>query len=365
MHRPWLPLLLAAVSAWPALPAHANHESAPTILNQFRALSPRLHVLKPAPAVRALPVSTDEAARLRINADAQAMVAKNFSVVVIDKGELLAEAYGHGATAESALNSYSMAKSLTALAVGEALCAGKIKSLDDKAASYVPALEGAAYGAASIRHLLSYTSGAKDPGGNGYSGIHHVSDMLAVTNHRLSLLDLALRHGQSSSFKPGEKFIYNGLDSETLSLVLRAATGMSLPKWFETTVWHKAGAQYPAGWYMDREGNGIGEMLVLATTRDYARVGVYVLERLTNASADSCMNDFMKEAARPLIAKGYWDSAPQFGLGLHVGADGNTWFFGHSAQRVGINVKTGRVVATNGFSEWPGTDALARRLLNP
>ena len=105
MHRPWLPLLLAAVSAWPALPAHANHESASTILNQFRALSPRLHVLKPAPAVRALPVSTDEAARLRINADAQAMVAKNFSVVVIDKGELLAEAYGHGATAESALNS--------------------------------------------------------------------------------------------------------------------------------------------------------------------------------------------------------------------------------------------------------------------
>jgi CubicO group peptidase (beta-lactamase class C family) len=286
-------------------------------------------------------------------------------VVVIDKGELLAEAYGHGATAESALNSYSMAKTLTALAVGEALCAGKIRSLDDKAASYVPALEGTAYGAASIRHLLSYTSGAKDPGGDGYSGIHNVPDFLAVTNYRISLLDLALRHGQNSSFKPGEKFIYNGLDSETLSLVVRAATGMSLPKWFEATVWHKAGAQHPGGWFVDREGNGIGEMLVLATTRDYARVGVYVLERLTSASADGCMNDFMKEAARPLIARGYWDSAPQFGLGLHVGADGNTWFFGHSAQRVGINVKTGRVVATNGFSEWPGLDALARRLLNP
>ena len=67
MHRPWLPLLLAAVSAWPALPAHANHESAPAILNQFRVLGPRLHVLKPAPSVRALPVSTDEAARQRID----------------------------------------------------------------------------------------------------------------------------------------------------------------------------------------------------------------------------------------------------------------------------------------------------------
>jgi CubicO group peptidase (beta-lactamase class C family) len=344
---------------------HASHDSAPTILNQFKVFSPRLHVLKPAPNVRALAASTDEAARQRISADVEVVASQNFSLVVIEKGELLTEAYGHGATAESPLNSYSMAKTLTALAVGEAICAGKIKSLDDNAASYVPALQGTAYGTASIRHLLSYTSGAKDPGGDGYLGIHNVPDFLAVTSHRISLLDLVLKHGQSSSFKPGEKFIYNGLDSETLSLVVRAATGMSLPKWFEVTVWHKAGAQYPAGWFVDRQGNGIGEMLVLATTRDYARVGVYVLERLTNASADSCMNDFMKEAARPLIAKDYRDAAPQFGLGLHVGADGNTWFFGHSAQRVGINAKTGRVVATNGFSEWPGMDAMARRLLNP
>jgi CubicO group peptidase (beta-lactamase class C family) len=365
MLKPWFSLLLAAVAAWPAIQAHASHESAPAILNQFKVLSPRLHVLKPAPNVRALPASTAEAARQRISADVEMMASRNFSLVVIEKGELLVEAYGHGATAESPLNSYSMAKSLTALAVGEAMCAGKIKSLDDKAAIYVPALQGTAYGASSIRHLLSYTSGAKDPGGDGYSGIHNMPDFLAVASHRISLLDLALKHGQSSSFKPGEKFIYNGLDSETLSLVVRAATGMSLPKWFEVTVWHKAGAQYPAGWFVDRQGNGIGEMLVLATTRDYARVGVYVLERLTNASADSCMNDFMKEAARPLIAKDYRDAAPQFGLGLHVGADGNTWFFGHSAQRVGINAKTGRVVATNGFSEWPGMDAMARRLLNP
>jgi len=365
MRKPWFSLLLAAVVAWPAMQVHASHDSAPTILNQFKFFSPRLHMLKPAPNVRALPLSTDETTRQRINADAELMASKNFSLVVIEKGELLAEAYGNGATAESPLNSYSMAKTLTALAVGEAICAGKIKSLDDKAASYIPALQGTAYGAASIRHLLSYTSGAKDPGGDGYSGIHNVPDFLAVLSHRISLLDLALRHGQSSSFKPGEKFIYNGLDSETLSLVVRAATGMSLPKWFEATVWHKAGTQYPAGWYVDREGNGVGEMLVLASTRDFARVGVYVLERLTNASADSCMNDFMKEAARPLIAKGYWDSAPQFGLGLHVGADGNTWFFGHSSQRIGINAKTGRVIATNGWNEWRGMDVIARRLLSP
>jgi hypothetical protein len=58
-----------------------------------------------------------------------------------------------------------------------------------------------------------------DPGGNGYSGNHNVPDMLAVTSHLIFLLDLALRHGQTSSFKPGEKFSYNGLDALARSLL--------------------------------------------------------------------------------------------------------------------------------------------------
>ncbi|MFM2036673.1 MAG: hypothetical protein RL459_1938 [Pseudomonadota bacterium] len=362
MAHTWLAL---AIAASVVLPAQANHESADTILNQFRVLAPRMHVLRPASALRALPASQDEAAKKQISADVQTLVRDSFSVVVIDKGTLVAEAYGNGARADLPLNSYSMAKSLTALAVGEALCAGKIKSLDDLAASYVPALEGTAYGASSLRNLLRYTSGAKDPLGDGYSGVHSGRDFYAVTSHQISLLDLARKHGDSSSFKPGEKFIYNGLDSETLSLVLRAATGMSLPHWFEATVWQKAGAEHPAGWFLDRDGNGIAEMLVLATTRDFARVGVYVLERMTNSSTDTCMNGFIKEASQPHIAKGYWEAAPQFGLGLHVGSDGNTWLFGHSGQRVGINAKTGRVVATNGWRATSNLDGLARRFISP
>ena len=362
MTRIWLTLLFAVATA---LPARADHESAETLLNQFRVMAPRLHVLQPASAPRPLPASQDEAAKQQISADVQAIMRENFSVVVIDKGKLIAEAYGYGARADLPLNSYSMAKSLTALAVGEALCAGKIKSLDDLASSYVPALDGTAYGAASLRNLLRYTSGAKDPGGDGYSGIHNGRDFYAVAQHQISLLDLARKHGEPSRFKAGEKFIYNGLDSEALSLVLRAATGMSLPKWFEATVWQKAGAEHPAGWFLDRDGNGIAEILVFATTRDFARVGVYVLERLSGSSPDACMNSFIKEAAQPLVTKGYWDAAPQFGLGLHVGSDGNTWFFGHSSQRVGINAKTGRVVATNGWRDSRNVNGLARRMISP
>jgi CubicO group peptidase (beta-lactamase class C family) len=256
-----------------------------------------------------------------------------------------------------------MTKSLTALAVGEAYCAGKIKSLDDPATRYAPQLEGTAYGAASLKNLLKYTSGAQDPGGNGYTGIHNMPDFRAMTEHRLSLLGLLKKYGGASRFNPGEKFIYNGLDSEALSLVVREATGMPLPQWFEGTVWQKAGGEFPAGWFVDREGNGVAEALLLATARDFARIGLYILDRLTGKSNDECMNGFIKDAATAHVHKGYWEPAPRFGLGLHVGADGNTWLFGHGGQRVGINVMTGRVITTNGSRQWPGYDTEVQQLL--
>lgn len=54
-----------------------------------------------------------------------------------------------------------MAKSITALAVGEALCTNKIKDLADKAEDYAPQLKGTPYGESAVRDLLMMASGAK------------------------------------------------------------------------------------------------------------------------------------------------------------------------------------------------------------
>lgn len=353
--------LLATVCA--ATPAIADHESPSKILAKFAANRARLHVLKPAATVRPIEQSQNATLRESIESSAKLIVSNGMGAVFIDHGSLVFEAYDNGAERESKMDSYSMAKSLTALAVGEALCAGKIGSLDDKAEKYVPAIGDTAYGTANIRQLLSYTSGAQDPGGNGYAGIHNPSDFRALFLHSLSLTDLVKKYGKRD-YEAGKKFIYNGLDSETLSLVIRSATGVSLPQWFESTVWQKAGAEFPAGWYLDKEGNAIAEVSFYATTRDFARIGLYVAERLNGKSGEKCMNEFIKDAATPHINKGYWDSAPRFGLGLHIGADGNTWLMGHGAQRIGINIKNDRVVAINGHTDWRGVDPAVQQLLN-
>lgn len=344
--------------------ARANHDTPATILGYWDRVAGALHVLAPAKTVRPLPESSDRQLVERIAPTAKSYLENTLSLVIIDNGQVTFEGYANGARPDSPLRSYSMTKSFTALAVGEALCAGKIKSLDDKAVQYVPALEGTAHGAATIRNLLKYTSGAEDPGGDGFTGTHSQDDFRAVLFRKMSLMEMLKKHSGRSRYEQGQKFIYNGLDSQALGFVVRGATGLPLQRWFEETVWQKAGGEFKAGWFVDREGNGVAEILFLASARDFARIGLYVQERLMGKADDPCVSTFLREAAQPLTAKGYWPAAPSFGMGIHTGADGNPWIFGHGAQRIGINPKSGRVLSTNGFREWSrGFDSQTQSLL--
>lgn len=355
-------LLLALVLSGTA---RATHDTPATVLGYWDRVARSLHILQPAKSVRPLPESADAAAKERVAADAKAYLANTLSLIIIENGQLLFEGYANGATRESPLRSYSMTKSMTALAVGEALCAGKIRSLDDKASDYVPALEGTAHGAATLKNLLKYASGAEDPGGDGFTGTHSQEDFRDMLFRRISLMDMLRKHSGKSRWEQGQKFIYNGLDSQALGFVIRGATGLPLQRWFEDTVWQKAGAEFRAGWFMDKDGNGVAEVTFLATARDFARIGLYVEDRLMNKVDEACMSTFLREAAQPLMPKGYWPSAPSFGMGIHFGADGNPWIMGHGAQRIGMNPKTGRVVSTNGFREWVRNyDALTQSLLS-
>jgi CubicO group peptidase (beta-lactamase class C family) len=79
---------------------------------------------------------------------------------MVDGAAIVFEAYKDPANAQTPLHGYSVSKTLTAVAVGVALCAGHIKSLDDPASVYAKELEGTIYGQASVRQLLTMSIGA-------------------------------------------------------------------------------------------------------------------------------------------------------------------------------------------------------------
>ena len=82
--------------------------------------------------------------------------AKAFALV--DGDTVLYSEFKAPADADSVFFGFSMGKTVTAMAVGQAVCDGKIK-LDTKASERVPELTGKALGNATVRDLLRMASG--------------------------------------------------------------------------------------------------------------------------------------------------------------------------------------------------------------
>src|SRR5499425_1791106 len=80
--------------------------------------------------------------------------------LLIARGDtIFVERYQYGRADRHRFTSWSMAKTVTAMLIGIAIDEGRIRSVNDLAAAYVPALAGTEYGRTSLRHLLQMSSG--------------------------------------------------------------------------------------------------------------------------------------------------------------------------------------------------------------
>src|SRR5437660_5969311 len=99
---------------------------------------------------------------------------------LIARGEtILVERYQYGRNDRHRFTSWSMAKTVTSMLVGIAIAEGRIRSVDDPAAVYVPALAGTEYGRTFLRHLLQMSSGVRFV--ENYSGTDDLTTLAAST----------------------------------------------------------------------------------------------------------------------------------------------------------------------------------------
>lgn len=186
---------------------------------------------------------------------------------------ILVEQYFGNHTKSTKSNSFSAAKSVVALLIGIALDEGKIKSLDDPIAKYLPFLMENAKNV-TIREVMGMSSGLDWS----ESGINPFSDNAEAyyTNH---LVDMIKDKGFTAA-KPGIKFNYKSGNTEILGIILKNVTGMSPTKYLEEKIWSKIGTQNNLLWSLDEEG-GIEKAFccIYATTRDFARLGQLLLNQ--------------------------------------------------------------------------------------
>jgi CubicO group peptidase (beta-lactamase class C family) len=234
--------------------------------------------------------------------------------MLIRNGEVIAERYQYDRTAPNRFVSHSMAKSIVAIAVGMALSEGKIASLDDRVAKYVPQLAGHAYGETAIRNILRMSSGVK------FSEVYDGNDDLTrFVRIRIAEGSIAaLNAFDTRDAEPGARFHYASSETVVLTVLMRAVTGMTLSEYLTPRLWQPMGAESDATWVRSADGTESGFGNFNATLRDYGRLGILLANDGALDGKQIIPRDYLLEATdwhRQPDAFKPQQATPYFGYG--------------------------------------------------
>jgi len=245
---------------------------------------------------------------------------------------ILIERYQYARHDRHRLASWSMAKTLTAMLIGIAIAEGRIRSVDDRADAYVPALIGTQYGGTSLRHLLQMSSGVRFL--EEYSGRDDVMQLARDTFVRVGVGGAdAVRKFDERVAPSGTRFYYASIETEVLGLVLTNALGRSVAEYLEQKIWQPMGAEADATWLVDRSGQESTYCCLNAVLRDYARLGLLLAHdgnwrgrQIIPAAwiADATSKHPNQNHLWPMVA------TPFFGYGYQ------TWIFPGEARRFAL-----------------------------
>lgn len=222
------------------------------------------------------------------------------SLLVLQYGEIRFEEYYLGTGPDDRRISWSVAKSYVSALLGILMSEGAISSLDDPVVTYAPELKGSAYEAATIRNVLNMASGVtfNEDFFDYNSDINRMGRVIALGGE----LDDFTASLKDSFSEPGEIWQYVSIDTHVLGMVIRGATGRSIPELMAEKIIQPLGLEYD-GFYLT---DGAGVAFVLAglnfTTRDFARFGQMILQNGNRDGRQIVPAEWLKEAT--------WPSAP-------------------------------------------------------
>lgn len=187
--------------------------------------------------------------------------------LIIQNDSILYEQYWDGYSDESLSNSFSMAKGIVSMLVGIAIEEGKIKSVEQPVADFLPEFKEGNKAKIRIKHLLWMSSGL-----NWDESYLNPFSMTTESYYGTDLKKVIDR--LEAVEEPGHQFSYKSGDTQVLGFVLEAATGKSLSELAEEKLWKRIGAVHDAEWSVDRpDGIEKAYCCFFSNARDFARLG--------------------------------------------------------------------------------------------
>ena len=274
---------LALAQPPPPVAAAGTGDGVRTTSTAFRTGGPA--TIAPARHVRTLPASTEQLPATvpwrndeEVPLDQFLTESQTRAFVVLHDGKLVTERYFLGTTKETPLPSWSVAKSMAGLLVGQAIRERRL-TLNTRLVDILPWLEvtgrrSQGYNKITVRDLLDMTSGIDAPedydlasGAEGTIAMLLSPDLRQYVQARRDMVG-----------EPGEKFEYLSFNTQLLALVLQKAFGKRYVDAFTEGLWRPAGAEFPATWDQDLRGVARGFCCLNAAARDLARLGLLVLD---------------------------------------------------------------------------------------
>ena len=239
-------------------------------------------------------------------------------LLILKNGEIVAEHYRYGRTQDARFLSFSMAKSVTSLLIGQAVSRGEISSLDDRAEKYVQELAGYPYGAATLRQLLRMSSGLTfTERYDGKDDIARLARANAGVTGAGTPLDV-LRSINDRHSQAGEKFAYAGSETDILGRVLVAATRKNMAELTSERLWRPMGAEHDAFWRVGADGQEQSYGAFNASLRDWGRLGLLLANDGKVGSLQVLPREYLLDATDPARQPAAFrprKATPYFGYG--------------------------------------------------
>jgi len=248
--------------------------------------------------------------------------------VVVRNGSITYEYYNSkaGMTSTTRLPSYSMAKTLTSLVIGQLVNQGKIRE-SDTFVSYFPEWKtGTSFDQVTVQSLLDMEAGVgvKDDYPNGPAGWGvGIAQMYATTD-----MNWFMTHNRKMLEAPDTKPDYRSVDTQMLGLIIQKVTGQTVSHYFSENIWKPIGAATAATWNVDHiNGHEKTFCCFNASARDFALIGQLMINKGSAGSAQIISPTWMKRISTPVVKLDYgwgygaqvWHPYPgiDLAMGLH------------------------------------------------
>jgi CubicO group peptidase (beta-lactamase class C family) len=198
---------------------------------------------------------------------------KASAFIVWHKGALVEQTFGEGIKADTPIISRSLAKPFMAVAIGRAIALGKIPSLDEPVATYIPAWKNhPVKSKILVRHLLDNRTGllAQEP----VYGPTEVRNKSYLDPHHEDILinDYPLTN------TPGARYDYSQANGDFVAIVIEAATGRKYAEFLSTEVFKPMGASGGTIWLNRPDGVAHSGCCMQIPAEDFLRLGVLLMQ---------------------------------------------------------------------------------------